>query len=340
MVSVYSGGTASAAAWGMFGGAVTTGQAATVIALGGAFSGAMMTGSADGALQGAFTGLAFYGIGSFIRGAEWAQAAQGAEGVLGTGLNGVGYAASVGAHGLLGGVVSELQGGKFGHGFAAAGFGKLVTPAAINIFPDNVYGQAVMVSIVGGTASELSGGKFANGAATAAMAFAFNQMQQESQSQQIGANPLTPGELYVDVLSRPLDSDLGDIGFKHNALFIFTVDEAGTFEIVKQYSLEFGGTEFLPQDSLDNSTFMADRQAFLNRSRNVRFYSVTRPDGQTWTQFSKSVIEQADAYIAPRYNPVMGPNSNTAAIAPIYRAGGRINRRVSGAVAQCWKLPC
>ena len=41
---------------------------------------------------------------------------------------------------------------------------------------DNVYGQAVVVSIVGGTASSISGGKFANGATTAAMAFAFNQV--------------------------------------------------------------------------------------------------------------------------------------------------------------------
>jgi len=182
---------------------------------------------------------------------------------------------------------------------------------------------------------------FANGAVTAAMGYAFNQLQEGSQSQEVGANSLETGELYVDVISRPLDSELGDLGFRHNALFIFTVDEAGEFQIVRQYSLAKGGTEFLSQDSND-PVFVTDRQAFLNRPRNVRFYSVTRPEGQGWTDFSRNVITHADTYQAPRYDAsgLFGPNSNTAAIAPIYRAGGQIENRVWGARAQCRRLPC
>jgi len=60
-----------------------------------------------------------------------------------------------------------LQGGKFGHGFVAAGF----TAAAGQYVRANVTssaGKVVSQVIIGGTASELSGGRFSNGAATAA----------------------------------------------------------------------------------------------------------------------------------------------------------------------------
>ena len=44
-------------------------------------------------------------------------------------------------------------------------------------FDGNTLAQGAATAIVGGTTSRLTGGKFANGAVTAAMAFAFNQMQ-------------------------------------------------------------------------------------------------------------------------------------------------------------------
>ena len=40
-----------------------------------------------------------------------------------------------------------------------------------------------MATIAGGSISSISGGKFANGAVTAAMAYAFDQMQQEGEQQ-------------------------------------------------------------------------------------------------------------------------------------------------------------
>ena len=71
---------------------------------------------------------------------------------------------------------SELQGGKFGHGFASAGFTKAFAPwiGKIETGGDVDVGQVFAAAIVGGTASELSGGKFANGAITAAMLNIYN----------------------------------------------------------------------------------------------------------------------------------------------------------------------
>ena len=82
------------------------------------------------------------------------------------------------AHAVTGGVLAEIQGGKFRHGFAAAGIG----------FSVGHYGarqgwaveaQFVATVVAGGTASEITGGKFANGATTAAFAFAFNQLEHQ-----------------------------------------------------------------------------------------------------------------------------------------------------------------
>ena len=84
------------------------------------------------------------------------------------------------AHGLAGGTISEMQGGKFGHGFLSAGISKAATPMAVGV-SDQVYIQGAAVAIVGGTTSEISGGKFANGAVTAAMAFAFNEVASRGQ---------------------------------------------------------------------------------------------------------------------------------------------------------------
>ncbi|MBV1915817.1 MAG: VCBS repeat-containing protein [Pseudomonadales bacterium] len=82
----------------------------------------------------------------------------------------------VAAHGMTGGIMAELQGGKFGHGFAAAGFTamagnmNLTGPAGQGPSP----GGVIVSSVVGGTASVLSGGKFGNGAVTGAFSYILN----------------------------------------------------------------------------------------------------------------------------------------------------------------------
>ncbi|KNC67463.1 hypothetical protein [Pseudoalteromonas ardens] len=72
--------------------------------------------------------------------------------------------------------MSVMQGGKFGHGFAAAGFTQAFAPAIGRIQPGVKHSplRIAAAAMVGGTASKISGGKFANGAVTAAFSRMFN----------------------------------------------------------------------------------------------------------------------------------------------------------------------
>ncbi|WP_237113872.1 tlde1 domain-containing protein [Pseudoalteromonas rubra] len=83
-----------------------------------------------------------------------------------------------GSHALVGGVSSVLSGGKFGHGFIAAGFTKMAMGnAGFNMNNREwsaIAGRTAVAAIVGGTASAITGGKFSNGARTAAMMHLLN----------------------------------------------------------------------------------------------------------------------------------------------------------------------
>jgi hypothetical protein len=109
-------------------------------------------------VMGAFSAGLFYGIGS--------------SGFLNTNT-----ALKTAAHGLAGGTLNVLQGGKFGHGFASA----FVTQAAggqiDRIDSGNVRfspARVVAAATLGGTVSAATGGKFSNGAISAAFSRAFN----------------------------------------------------------------------------------------------------------------------------------------------------------------------
>ena len=76
--------------------------------------------------------------------------------------------------GVIGGITTTLQGGKFGHGFVAAGTAALVggSLARSGWFRSlNKFGRFVTSTVAGGTVSRITGGKFANGALTSAFAF-------------------------------------------------------------------------------------------------------------------------------------------------------------------------
>jgi hypothetical protein len=120
----------------------------------------------------------FFGIGSYFQAAGWAQATEW-ENAFGSGLSYSGYAAKTLSHGVAGGVMAEMQGGRFGHGFASAGFSEAMSPALGHI--RSVPAQAITAAVIGGTASKLAGGKFANGAVTAAFGFAFGRMAVNSE---------------------------------------------------------------------------------------------------------------------------------------------------------------
>ncbi len=94
----------------------------------------------------------------------------------GTGLS---VAQRVFAHGTIGGVSSELSGGKFSSGFISSAFAKVATPSVSNAIGDNVIAKTVAMATVAGTASELAGGKFGNGAMSGAFAYLYNELSQD-----------------------------------------------------------------------------------------------------------------------------------------------------------------
>jgi hypothetical protein len=100
--------------------------------------------------------------------------------VLKTGLNAGGYAAKVLSHGVAGGVMQSLQGGKFGHGFVSAGVAQAASGMIDGIDPSNLGfspSRTFAAAMLGGSVSAATGGKFASGAATAAFSRAFNDEQ-------------------------------------------------------------------------------------------------------------------------------------------------------------------
>jgi len=138
----------------------------------GMISSAVQTGSLKGALTGGLGAAMFHGIGSHFKDA--AAGPIGKDTLAGGGtrsLSGGQFAAKGTAHAAAGGVMSVLNGGKFGHGFVSAGFVEAVNPALAGM---SKPAQAAASIVVGGTSSILAGGKFANGAVTASFQLAFN----------------------------------------------------------------------------------------------------------------------------------------------------------------------
>ncbi|MBQ4880550.1 hypothetical protein J8M21_25460 [Pseudoalteromonas luteoviolacea] len=86
---------------------------------------------------------------------------------------GVGH---IGAHALTGGILADVQGGNFGHGFWSAGLTKAANVNGMISSAGVEYdiARVAVAAAIGGTISELTGGKFANGATTAAFAQAYN----------------------------------------------------------------------------------------------------------------------------------------------------------------------
>ena len=113
-----------------------------------------------GALRGALSAAVFYGVGTEFTGGDFGSYA---------------YYSKVAAHAITGGIMSVLQGGKFGHGFAAAGmtqgFAKSINGISSARFS---IGRIMAAAVVGGTVSKITGGKFANGAKTGAFSRMFN----------------------------------------------------------------------------------------------------------------------------------------------------------------------
>ena len=112
------------------------------------------------------------------------------------------------AHGALSGVMSVLNGGKFGHGFAS---GFVSKAAGEHLLNGGEKGKALgtstsrtfIVGIIGGTVSAATGGKFANGAIQSAIQWAFNAEGEEKPSGKVSIDK--------DKLSIQLKSKLANV---------------------------------------------------------------------------------------------------------------------------------
>ncbi len=150
--------------------------------VGGFLSGAIATGTLKGALWGAASAAVFFGIGSYFQVDKLAAGGQASkEGVIAAVKSGATTGqtlAKIAAHAGAGGTLNVLQGGKFGHGFVAAGFTEALSPAVGQFGDRNDFGtilaKTAASAAIGGTASKLSGGSFANGAKTGAFQQLFN----------------------------------------------------------------------------------------------------------------------------------------------------------------------
>ncbi|MBN0989879.1 hypothetical protein [Amphritea pacifica] len=85
-------------------------------------------------------------------------------------------------HGVVGGISSRLQGGRFVHGFMSSAFTKAVSGKVSRGFGADKYMKrvtgAITAGIIGGTASRLGSGSFANGAQTSAFQYLFNEVSE------------------------------------------------------------------------------------------------------------------------------------------------------------------
>ena len=165
------------------------GYAFLTVVAGGFLSGAIATGTLKGALWGAASAAAFFGIGSYFQGvaggnltasAEAVQSGGKAMNLMKSGLTSGQTLAKIAAHAGAGGTLNVLQGGKFGHGFVAAGFTEALSPAVGQLGEGRDFGtvlaKTAASAAIGGTASKLSGGSFANGAQTGAFQQLFNHV--------------------------------------------------------------------------------------------------------------------------------------------------------------------
>jgi len=198
VVTVYTGGLAAGAA---------TSWAAAGWSIGGGFvAGAIQTNSLRGGVYGAFSAGVFSGIGTAF--GKMAQAGTYSANALRIG--------KVVAHGMAGGVMNSLQGGKFGHGFVSAGATQAFSPGIDRIDAGNMGFSAqrtLAAATLGGTVSAMTGGKFANGAVTAAFSRAFNDEKHRRQFVRHFNKPGTMERAHAEAAEANNTLPNGDIAY-------------------------------------------------------------------------------------------------------------------------------
>lgn len=159
-----------------------------VAAMAGGFASGLI--ASDGNLQdgliGAAAALAFYGIGSQFQGVR---------------MGAQEFVEKVVEHGMVGGLQSVAEGGRFFSGFLSAALPESASLATGNYSMFGTggaidAGKVVAAATLGGTAAMLGGGKFANGAVTGAFSYAFGSVARDMQ------NGASFGEAMLDLAGK------------------------------------------------------------------------------------------------------------------------------------------
>ena len=163
LLSVWVAVALGPAGWGPALGLEGAGGAAVA----GFASGAISSGSLKGGVQGMFTAMAFYGVGSMADGLNFG-ASPGSSTDAMWGNSGFGRAA---LHAVVGCASSSVSGGSCKDGASGAAAGVLFSQG-VNTGRPAI--DLISHAVIGGTVSYLGGGKFSNGAMTSSYGYMFN----------------------------------------------------------------------------------------------------------------------------------------------------------------------
>ena len=118
--------------------------------------------------------------------------------------------------------------------------------------------------------------------------------------------------------------------FKHCGTFIHECGVYTEESIKNQYSLQGFAFQYDPVNS-GSSTYVADREAFLNSNKSdVTHQIISPPNGMSSNEFVELIRRNAKTYRAIAYWPY-GPNSNSAADYPLYKSGVK-SQNIKGAL--------
>ncbi|WP_202904793.1 hypothetical protein, partial [Marinagarivorans algicola] len=185
------------------------------------------------AVIGFISGAAFGAIGEYFNGAGAANATLTKSRAFFTKFGGNlltkgQIVAQVSLHAAAGGISAVLQGGKFGHGFASAGFTKGVMGGAgfdySNTETSAIFGRTAIAAIVGGTTSAATGGKFENGAKTAALAHLLNA---ESKGLAQKGEIRAARKALRKALKMTKDNEIGGAIYKHKGKYGYSLAPEG-----------------------------------------------------------------------------------------------------------------
>lgn len=206
----------------------------------GALSRGIATDSLKGAVHGGIQATITFGIAHGSGGEGWVKSDTG----------------RMLAHATVGGVSAEVDGGKFGHGFASSYLASGADSIGLTNF-SNTFARVIANALVAGTISEVTGGKFSNGAMSAAFRVAFNDLMVRKTKQRAIDDGIKAGKQIRAQINRVRPSDL-----YYKDIDKYRDHNIGAFVVEK--SRWFRDSEFMVRDNLQLFDFSGELEPWNN----------------------------------------------------------------------------